>query len=402
MTAMITRGGGAVEQFNDLGYGTLSGRLQTLSMYRDYDNGINAHSTTLALQLDYLSPEKSGWSIGASYIGAGVLDSMDYATAPNPGDALVLNGRVNVLNEGYLHYKMDSLGLTNSTALIGRRTNNGEVFRYDDFRQKRRSLEALIVETRDIENTQLTFGHAWKESNIWGTDSHPTISSWAFQDFGEVFNTGYDTDGVTWGEGVYKGIEKLEIAAFDAIAWDVVNLLGVRARYAIGQETALLAYYRNESDIGRNDGHDANVFGLSAAQQIGEVTLEGGYFGVFGDNLEFEELSTGINHALGSSMMIYSQQFNGGSDTLYLKAVTTLEASRTVLYGLYNYTQHDTDKAGAIQRYGQELNLVVKQPVPKLDNLSAALKVGLGYRDGINGVPDTFATDTRLFLTYTF
>jgi hypothetical protein len=101
-------------------------------------------------------------------------------------------------------------------------------------------------------------------------------------------------------------------------------------------------------------------------------------------------------------MMLYSGQFNGGADTLYLKGVTTLESSKTVLYGLYNFTWHDTGKTGAIQRHGQELNVVVKQPIPKLDNLTAALKVGMGYRNGINGVDDTFATDTRLFLTYAF
>ena len=83
----------AIDQFNELGYGTLSGRLQTLSMYRDYDNGNNAHSTTLGIQLNYLSPERQGWTLGAAYNGAGLLDSMDYGTSPNPGEALVGAGR---------------------------------------------------------------------------------------------------------------------------------------------------------------------------------------------------------------------------------------------------------------------------------------------------------------------
>ena len=116
--------------------------------------------------------------------------------------------------------------------------------------------------------------------------------------------------------------------------------------------------------------------------------------------MAFQELTTGINHALGSSLMIYSQQFNGGTDTLYLKAVTKLEKTQTVLYGLYNFTRHDTGKSN--QRHGQELNIVVKQPVPKFDNLAVAFKGGIGYRDGINGTPDTVGTDARVFVTYTF
>lgn len=91
MAASIASAEGIIKQFNDLGYGTLSGRLQTLSMYRDYDNGANAHATTLGIKLDYLSPTKEGWTIGASYNGAGVLDSMDYDTSTNPGEYLVLS-----------------------------------------------------------------------------------------------------------------------------------------------------------------------------------------------------------------------------------------------------------------------------------------------------------------------
>jgi len=226
------------------------------------------------------------------------------------------------------------------------------------------------------------------------------MSSWKFQDFGDVFDAGYDTDGITWGEGSYTGIENLEIALFDAIAWDVANLIGARAKYKMTDETAFLAYYRNERDIGDATSRKSNAFGLSLEQKAGAFTLEGGYFGVHGDSLRFQETTTGINHALGASMMIFARQFIGGADTLYAKATTKLEKTNTTLYGLYNYTRHDKSKSTL--RQGQELNLVVKQPIPKIDNLTAALKLGLGYRDGIDGTSNQFGTDARLFLTYTF
>lgn len=386
----VAQAGHAIEQFNELGYGTLSGRLQTLSMYRDFDNGNNAHSTTLGLKLDYLSPAREGWTIGASYIGAGVLNSMDYATTGNPGDALVGNGRVNLLNEAYLSYNMEALGLTNTTATVGRRVNAGEVFRADDFRQKPRAIEAIMLESRDFHETKILIGHAWEMSN-W-IDANPL---WKFENF-----ENYGTDGITWGEVVNNCISDLEVAVFDAYAQDIANLIGARARYTLTEETAVLGYVRSEKDVGDNSGHNANAFGLSFEQKIDALTLEGGYFGVSGDNLFFQETTTGINHALGSSLMLYSGQFLGGADTVYAKATTKVERTQTVLYALYNYTIHDEGDTDL--RQAQELNIVIKQPVPKVDNLTVAFKGGIGTRDGVNGVGDTTATDARLFVTYTF
>jgi hypothetical protein len=390
MATSLASAGSIVEQFNELEKGTLSGRLQTLSMYRDYDNGNNAHSTTLGLKLDYISPEMAGWIAGASYIGAGVLDSMDYDDVSNPGEALVGNGHVNILNEAYLKYNLTAVGFTNSAATVGRFVNHGEIFRADDFRQKPRAIEAIQLEVRDLHKTRLQAGHAWEMSN-WIDAGN----LWEFENFDN-----YGTDGITWGEAVNTCIENLEIALFDAYAWDVANLIGSRAKYTLTDETAVLGYYRWERDTGDNSGHDANVVGLSVEQKLGDIKLEGGYFGVSGDSLFFQETTTGINHALGASMMIYSGQFNGGADTFYLKAVTKLENTDTVLYGLYNYTLHDKDKANL--RSAQELNIVVKQPVPKLDNLTVCFKGGIGSRDGVNDTGDTTATDARLFITYTF
>ncbi len=388
-------GEGAAQQFNDLGYGTISGRLQTLSMHRDYEGTGTQYGSTLGLELRYLSPVKEGWSIGATYNGAGVVHSKDYGTSTNPGEALIANGRVNVLNEGYLAYNMEALGLTNTTATIGRKINNAEIFRADDFRQKSRSISAFEIESKDVKDFRMAGGHSWKMSN-W-IDAGDL---WDFNDYGDVFGAPNDTDGITWAETVYTGFEDMEIALFDAIAWDVANLLGARGRFGLTEDTALLGYLRFESDIGDAADQDAIAAGLSIEQKINALKLEAGYFGVFGDALRFQETTTGINHALGSSMMLYSGQFLGDAHTLYAKAVTKLESTKTTLYGLYNVTFQDQSDTGG--RCGQELNVVAKQPIPKIDNLSVAVKFGLGYRDFINGAQDTLATDTRLFITYGF
>lgn len=393
MAASFASAGSIVDQFNEKEIGTLSGHLQGLSMYRDFENAPAedyAHSTTLGIQLDYLSPEKEGWKVGASYVGVGVLDSKDYYDRPDPGGYLVGNSRVNVLNEAYLAYNMAALGWTNTTATVGRRVNNGEVFRADPFRQKSRALEAAMLETREFHKTRILVGHAWELSNwIDGGDQ------WKFENFDN-----WGTDGITWGEVVNNCIDDVEIALFNAYAEDLSNLLGARAKWNITDETALLGYYRNESDVGDSAERHSDVFGLSGVQKIDSITLEGGYFSVHGNTLRFQETTTGINHALGSSLMLYSGQFMGGADTLYAKATTKIEKTGTGLYALYHYTVHDKDKANL--RQAQELNIVVKQPCPKFDNLTIAFKGGIGTRDGVNGTDNTTATDARLFVTYTF
>ena len=93
--------------------------------------------------------------------------------------------------------------------------------------------------------------------------------------------------------------------------------------------------------------------------------------------------------------MIFAKQYNGGADTAYLKATTKI--NNTVLYGLYNFTWQDHDRSPFD---AQELNVVVKQIIT--DDFAVCLKAGVAYCDGKKGTEDLTATDTRLFVTYTF
>ncbi len=372
-----------MKSFNEKGYGTVSGRLQYLGMYRDFDAGNNGHASTLGLVLGYTTPKWSGFDAGLAYNHAGTLDDGGNTSLP-------ANDDIDVLNEGWVRFAPSFAGLANTSFVVGRKISNGEVFRADDFRQKARSIQAIQIETRDIPNLALTVGHAVKLSN-W-IDSG---TRWEFNDFGQVFGVGYNTDGVTWVEGVYTGIGKMEVALFNAYAWDVANLLGTRMKYAASDTTSFVFYYRHENDVGKAASQNADAYGISLERKVGDVTVEPGYFGVHGDNLRFQETTTGINHPLGASMIIYPSMFAGGADTVYLKVATKI--NKTALYALYNYTWQDNP----LNNYdGQELNLVVKQPL--MENLSVAFKFGIGYRDAKNGGNNTTATDTRLFLTYAF
>jgi hypothetical protein len=370
-----------MKPFNDKGYGTISGRIQSLSMYRDYDDVGNGANSNLALQFGYTSPEVSGFDAGLVYINGGEIYTHNKSE-------ILGNDDINVFNEGWLRYKFAPQDLSRTSIVVGRKVRNSEVFRADDFRQKARSIEAVQFETEDIPDTRLIVGHANKLSN-WIA----TRDLWKFNEFNEVFGTPHDSDGVTWTEATFGGLQGLEVALFDAYAWDVTNLAGTRINWDITGNSTLVGYYRHENDVGKASTRNTDVFGLSLQQKVGTVSVEPGFFSVHGSSMRFQEATTGINHPLGSSMMIYAQQFNGGATTAYLKAGTKIR--NTVLYALYNYTWHDNQ-----QFDGQELNIVVKQQI--MDSFSLAFKGGIGHRDQDNGIDNTTATDARLFATYTY
>lgn len=370
---------------NDLGIGTVSGRLQYFGMHRYFEgnNPENANSHTGGIRLSYHSPEMAGFDFGVTYDYVGVMAASE---SSNDGNTLLSNGRVNVLNEGYLRFKLGSLGLSNTAIVAGRRVMHGEVFRSDEFRQKPRSVEGVHFESRDIPGTSIIVGHVRKLSNVWDTGDR-----WKFNNLTHVFGTPEKTDGITWFEMVNNSVDNLELAFFNAYAHDVTNLIGTRVRYSFTDQTAVNGYYRHEDSVGIAADSSSDMVAFSLQQKLGRFTLEPGYFGVKGSNLRFQEVTTGINHPLGISLMIYPGMFNGDSDTGYLKATTT--AGKMVLYFLYHATWQDN----ASYDSGQELDFVARYPL--VENLSVSLKFGVGQRDKVE---DTTATDTRLFLSYSF
>ncbi len=370
---------------NDLGIGTVSGRVQYFGMHRYFENNNpeNANSHTGGIRLSYHSPEMAGFEFGATYDYVGVMAASE---SSNDGNTLLSNGKVNVLNEGYLRYKLAALNMPQTALVAGRRVIHGEVFRSDEFRQKPRSVEGIQLESRDIPGTSIIVGHVRKLSNVWDTGDR-----WKFNNLTHVFGTPEKTDGITWFEMVNNSVDNLELAFFNAYAHDVTNLVGTRARYSFTDRTAVNGYYRHEGSVGTGPDASSNMYSFSVQQQAGRFTLEPGYFGIRGANLRFQEVTTGINHPLGISLIIYPGMFNGDSDTGYLKATT--RAGKNALYCLYHATWQDS---AAFDR-GQELDFVISRPL--VDNFSVAFKVGIAHRDAVE---DTTATDTRLFLTYSF
>lgn len=383
----------ALDPLNDAGVGTFSAKIQSVNMYRDYENNTpqDAGSATLGAALGYESPERGGFSIGGTYIYAEPLVASDDS---NHGKTLLANGRVNIVNEAWVQWRFDVLGMSNTTVRAGRQVVNDEVFYSATFRQKPMSIEAIRFTSKDVlPATSVSVGHAWRLSNWVDNDG-----DWLFRDFDNVLGIrpAEDSRGLTWGDLVYTGMDNLEVAVFDAYVHNILNMMGMRTGYEIVEGTTVVGYYRHENSIDDTDvllPYDSDMFSMALQQKIGDVNTEFGYFGVYGDDLKLGELSTGIRHPLGLSMIIYGNQFAGGADTVYAKATT--KVGKLSLYGLFNHTWHSRQPYSA-----QEINGVASYPLT--DKLTAAVKLGVGFRDYDDGSDDRIASDSRLFLTYTF
>jgi hypothetical protein len=374
----------SLKPVNDALPGSLSGHVRYLGMYRDYELSGYGQNSTLGVQLGYTSDRWCGFDLGLGYTFSATLDDGGQVS-------LLANDDVHLLNEGWLRYHFEGLGWDKTSLMLGRKITNDSIFRKDDFRQSPRSVESVQLQMAEFEHFKLTLGHALKMSNWIAVGDQ-----WDFNGFGDVFGVGYDTDGLSWGEIVYSGFDGWEITLFDGYAWDVTNLLGTKVQYHFCDEASLIGYYRHESDVGRasrGGTRNADAYGLSYRQRVHGVTLEPGYFAVHGSSLRFNELTTGIDHPLGSLMMICAHPFDRGAQTGFLKA--TMKLNETSLYLLYNHTWHSE-----LDYNAQELNVVVTQPV--WDSLVAGVKLGVGYSDGKSGrVNETFS-DMRFLMTWSF
>ncbi len=375
-----------VDTFNKSDYGTISGRLQNVTMYRDFadDGARTAKGSNVGIVLKYLSPKSEGLDFGLTYTGA--WEFWDEGNSP-----LLSLGNVNVLNEAWLRY-----GFTDKASVtLGRKVHHGQVFTKDDYRQKERSLEGIRFDYAG-DDTSLVLGHAWRLANWKGRDDHRED----FQNFKDVFKyQGYeppeDTDGVTWGEWTYTGLDNLKFIIYDGYAHDVANLFGVRAEYNFSDATKLQGVFRSEAEVGDSTAGDAQTYDLSISHKFGKSKVIAGYFGVRGSDVVFGEESTGNPTPLG----YYAGQYKEGANSPYFRYITTI--GKTFVFLMADLPFHDVQPFD-----GQYYGAVIKHPIT--DKFSATFKGWVGFRDykdghtNATGTDESTSYDWRLFLTYKF
>ncbi|MDF3128533.1 hypothetical protein P0Y35_04935 [Kiritimatiellaeota bacterium B1221] len=370
---LLGSGGGwsFADEAGDADRWSVSGRVRSVSMTRDYEaKGLGSNSS-LGLLLHATGEISDGIEVGGTYIYAEEV----YAAHQSN---LLSNNDFHLLNEAWMIFR-PAEGMA---VEAGRFISNGEVFRKDDSRQKPRAIEGV-----QVMSPSFTLGHAFEMSNYL-----QSADRWKFNDFEKVFGVDAESDGVTWLEYRWSALENLQIDLYDAFAWDITNLVGSHVQWSFSESASLSLYVRAENGVEENRDHASETYGLSLHQKVGSFQLEPGLLSVQGDKMLFQETTTGFHHALASSMIIYTCPFDGGATSFYLKA--TRKWRQTGIYILGIYTEQSE-----LPFNGGELNLILRQPLS--DQWELVCKSGVGYRDNEEG-PGTRATDLRFFVTYEF
>ncbi|WFB35255.1 hypothetical protein P3T73_13905 [Kiritimatiellota bacterium B12222] len=340
-------------------------------MYRDYEGKGSGADSSLGILLHATGELGKGWDAGGTYIYA------EDIYTHNQYELLGNNG-FNLLNEAWIRYGAGEELMVEA----GRFVYNAEVFRRNDSRQKPRAIEGVHLKWKGVD-----VGHAFQMSNYLQKGD-----MWEFNDFDEVFHVDADSVGVSWVEWHLVKGDELDWVIFDALAWDITNLLGTRMTWSFSDSQALTAYVRIETGVEADDDHGSESYGLTLNQKVGSVMFEPGVFVVEGDNLLFKQSTTGIHHTLEQCLLTYTNPFDGGSDSLYLKVSTAVAQTKLSFLGIYTHQGPEGFDAG-------EVDFIVKQPL--VDDLDLAFKCGFGYRD-FEDAANTTATDLRLFFTYHF
>lgn len=397
---------------NGLHLGVWTGQLQSLTHARDF-NAVGGEepsgsTSTLALTLNYVSPEVSGLSLGGQYVHSQSLFSH------NPD--IPINNTFHLLNQAYLNYRLVDLDLPRSYVRAGRIKPDFLMMNGLAPRQKEQAFEGALLRTEDLPDLRLSAGWFRKFSS-WSTRHKNRDEdfwfNYEFTDVADVARRPYETAGTVFTDVVYSGIPRLRLNLGDWYSADIMNLAYVSPTVDLLRCLSWTAVWAHERSTG--DWHDdAANRGTAPAdlkanylqtyltyKPVKDLKFMPGYAAVPGhndgdENHSFQDLFQAdllplvglvgrpLGYAAGSQM--------GYLSTLYKPW------ERTSVWVHYVYT--DMDNTHATTYDGQEVNLIVGQRLTKA--LSVTAKLAYAWFSGRNGTDDSYGTDARLFVTYTF
>jgi len=270
--------------------GTMSGQFRAFYIDRTYSGILvnNRNSLAVGGWIGYDTAEWNGLSAGAKFytvegisIHDGPLTSVKYDPSLY-GDNFSDYG---FIGEAYLNYKIGNTNLK-----VGRQKLNTPLAGADDARMLPNLFEAAVLSNSDIEDTTLILAHVTRETvgtfgNVYGAAGALSLQSGYglgykegtngnFVDMGVVaLGTGTDTDGVTAGAIIYKGIEGLNLQAWNYYAHDILNALYLQADYKLST-VKLSAQYINESDVGDALAGpvDSSYWAVKAGTSFGDLS----------------------------------------------------------------------------------------------------------------------------------
>ena len=384
---------------DESGYGRFSGKVQSLLMHRDYDNGADGTSGTVALTLNYLSPDLNGFSLGGQFVGSTRL--FESGGWDNPAYKLH-NDEFYVLNEGYLAYDFGRIGWEGTQLKVGRQIVNYDFAPTYNIRQKDQAFEAAILKLEPVDGLRIDLGHLERFSS-WSSRRSGSSSDWQadFVDVEDRAGNSRASSGFQFVSAVYDGCKPWSFALYDFYGSDLYNTFGAKASYKwdLGADAGALTFrthYANQQDVGGWDDMradiDSDVWELAVDWSRDGLTLSAGAVLVNGDDFQTPFRTS---FTIDTELLWYTQQFLGETDSGFLKAV--YKTDKWLFYAMYVLADHDD---GGSSSTNQEIDGVIKYSFN--DHLYTTVKAGWGERDYSDGRDDRDAIDLRWFLGWTF
>lgn len=392
------------DRWEEQGYGRVSGQVQYLYMYRDRDdNAREGDSGTTALTINYLSPEKSGLSLGLQYVYS--LRLHEDGNGDNRGYNLLVNDDHDDFNELYIKARLDEYAdcLKDTQLVVGRQILNYDFAPAYTIRQKSQAYEAIVLKMNEWEAFSVDFGHIKRFSSWASRYDGATNLKANFIDVEDRVGVGYETDGFQFISAKYDGIPHTKLAAYDFYGQDMFNTLGVKASYqwALNEGTlALKTHYADQTDVGRMDTAtgglgkiDTYNWEVAAEYQQGDFTGTAGINMVGGDDFQ---VPFRTSFTIDPELLWWTRQFDAKTDSLFAKA--TYKYEQWFFYMMYvNGDRSSTPTRPQMDSY--EIDGVVKYTFNK--HFYVAVKAGYGEQDPSGG-RELQAEDARLFVGYKF
>ena len=415
---LFTTTSSAEDLFHSLkeaGYGTLTGQIQHISMGRTrggFDSlgsplGGDAHAGSLAITGNYLSPEYLNFTLGLQYVQSLELYSRGGVKGDNNQAYNLSNSDYSILNNAFVRYDFKRLGLKDTNITIGRQSLDLNFATKYNIRQKDQAFEAIVFETKAIDNLTITLGHLEKFSS-WTSkyDLHDGSSSNNFISIENVESVSYSTNGFKFIETQFLGIPNAEISIYDYFGHDLYNTLGSKIDYTINPDSELKFiprfHYIKQWDVGRFKKRNgtvvkANAFQAGLKMTFKNLSVEPGIFKVMGHDPQ-NNLHTPFQpgYIIEEPLFEIDLGFEGGSLSYFLES--SYGWGKNSLYFLCLHTEQSTDLPR--DGYSREFNLIYSRDITE----SAFLKIKLGNVEYHNHdtIEDGFLNEYRLFLGYRF
>lgn len=387
---------------NAFAEGKVNGELKSFYINRTYDWGsgfaknpdtYTRDGLSVGGHLGYQTAKYYGFDLGATFYTTNKIDKKSGNAYENDNTLFNEDGHgYTVLGEANIGY---TTGKTNIR--VGRQSINTPFAAPNNFRMLPNSFEGVVVKNSDVTDTKFELGHITRVQTSGFANSVPvaggvldSTNSLARLSLLYGFGPGYEvgkfvsiadvylgstnnksTNGMTYLNAKYTGVEGLTISLWDQYIHDIMNIVVAKVSYktkVAGVNTFASAFYTKQDDVGANLLGKAFDSGSGAkgvdSTQYGAM-IKAGLDNGFGIDLRYVNtldskgsvLDGGIVNALGgANPYIISQgalHANFGDTASYmaglnyqLKPLTGIDLLSMIKYFQYDIGENNGYQSG--------------------------------------------------------